>query len=73
MKPTTIYLNVKTSEGVETVDQFTPGEDAPPSGPEFRAYINKMVQEYQLTGQNVYRSSRSTKTWKDISKMIENK
>lgn len=64
MKNTTIYLNVKTSQGVETVDEFTPGIDAPP-GREFRQYLSKMVQEYQLTGQNVYRSNRSTKTWKD--------
>lgn len=58
----TIYLNVRTSQGVETVDQFTPGQDAP-EGREFRAYVSKMVQEYHMAGMAVYRSSRCTKDW----------
>jgi hypothetical protein len=61
----TIYLNIKTSQGVETVDQFTRGEDAPQNPKEFRKYINQMISEYQLTGQNVYKSTRSTKEWKN--------
>lgn len=36
----TIYLNLRTSQGVETVDQFTRGEDAPQNPKEFKAYIN---------------------------------
>ncbi len=59
----TVYLNVKTSQGVETVDQFTRGEDAPENPKEFRAYLNAMCREYQSTGQNVYKSLRRTKDW----------
>ena len=57
----TIYLNMKTSCGVETVDEFTkePGQ----SFKEFRAYVSKMVHEYHLAGMPVYRSSRCTKDW----------
>jgi hypothetical protein len=61
----TIYLNIKTSQGVETVDEFTRGEDAPKNPKEFKAYIKSMISEYQLTGQNVYKSTRSTKEWKN--------
>lgn len=60
---TTIYLNVKGNYGVETVDEFTKEENQ--SSKEFRAYVSKMVSEYQLSGQNVYRSSRCTKDWKN--------
>ena len=68
----TVYLNMKTSAGVETVDEFnsdtslfTPASGAiiPPSTKEFRQYISKMVAEYHLAGINVYRSSRCTKDW----------
>ena len=52
---------MKTSFGVETVDEFTrePGQ----SFKEFRAYVSKMVHEYHLAGMPVYRSSRCTKDW----------
>ena len=63
-KMNTIYLNIRTSEGVETVDQFTKGEDAPQNAKEFRKYVNDMVKEYHISGQNVYKSSRSTKEWR---------
>lgn len=58
----TIYLNMKTSQGIETVDEFTrePGQDPR----DFRKYVSKMVQEYRLAGMAVYRSSRCTKEWK---------
>ena len=58
-----IYLNMKTSEGVETIDEFTQGEDAPSNPKEFRAYVRAIVQEYRSTGQPVYTSSRCTKDW----------
>ena len=61
----TIYLNLRTSQGVETVDQFTRGEDAPQTPKEFRKYVNSMIKEYHLTGQNVYKSTRCTKEWKN--------
>ena len=57
----TIYLNMKTSSGVETVDEFTREPEQSPK--EFRTYVYKMVQEYHLAGMPVYRSSRCTKDW----------
>jgi hypothetical protein len=60
----TIYLNMKTNQGVETVDEFTQGEDAPQTPREFRKYVNSMVSEYRTSGMNVYKSSRSTNEWK---------
>lgn len=58
----TIYLNVKTNQGIETVDEFTKEENQNPK--EFRAYVNKMVNEYHMAKMNVYKSTRSTKEWK---------
>lgn len=59
---TTIYLNMKTNSGVETVDEFTKEEKQ--TNKEFRAYVSEMVSNYHLAGMNVYRSSRCTKDWK---------
>lgn len=60
MKP--IYLNMKTSQGIETVDEFSREQNQ--STKEFKQYVNQMVSEYHLAGMNVYRSSRSTNDWK---------
>lgn len=57
----TVYLNTKTYQGVETVDEFTREYGQSPI--EFRKYVNQMVKEYHLSGINVYRSSRPTKDW----------
>ena len=57
------YLNMRTSQGVETVDEFTKESTQTPK--EFRLYINQMVKEYQLAGMNVYKSSRCTNDWKN--------
>ena len=47
----TIYLNVRYSTGVETVDEFTKGSDnTPEDRKEFRLYVNQMVKEYHLAG-----------------------
>ena len=59
----TTYLNMLTSQGVETVDEFTKESTQTPK--EFRQYVNSMVKEYQLAGMNVYKSSRCTKDWKN--------
>lgn len=59
----TIYLNLKSNYGIETVDEFTREETQSPK--EFRLYVNEMVREYHLAGQSVYKSSRSTKDWRD--------
>ena len=57
----TIYLNMKTTYGTETVDEFSP---EPGRGfRDFQGYVSKMVQEYRTSGMNVYRSSRPTREW----------
>lgn len=61
MKP--IYLNMRSSQGVETVDEFTRETEQSPK--DFRKYVNEMVREYQIAGTNVYKSSRSTKDWQN--------
>lgn len=58
----TIYLNIKTSQGIETVDEFTREQNQEPK--EFRLYVNQMRKEYHIAGMNVYKSSRSTNEWK---------
>lgn len=59
MKP--VYLNLRTSQGVETVDEFI--REKGQSLIEFRKYVTQMVKEYHIAGMNVYRSSRCTKDW----------
>ena len=61
----TIYLNIRTQYGVETVDQFTQGENAPQNYREFRKYVNEMARNYREAGMHVYQSQRATKDWKD--------
>jgi hypothetical protein len=61
----TIYLNTKTPQGVETVDQFTRGKDAPEDPKEFRKHLREMIKEYSMSGINVYSSSRCTREWKN--------
>ena len=63
IKLPTIFLNLRTSQGVETVDEFT--RELGQSPKEFRAYVSKMVGEYHLSGMSVYRSSRCTRDWKN--------
>lgn len=58
----TIYLNMKTNQGIETVDEFTRTTE---SLREFRKYVNKMLTEYRVAGMDVYKSQRSTKDWKN--------
>ena len=58
----TVYLNMRTSYGVETVDQIC-RED----WPDRKSYLNElksMVENYHLSGMNVYTSRRCTKDWK---------
>ena len=60
----TIYLNLKSQYGIETVDQFTQGEDAPQNYKEFRKYVNEMVRNYREGGMHVYKSQRATRDFK---------
>jgi len=57
-----VYLNMRSSQGVETVDEFSREENQSPI--EFRKYVNQMVKEYHLSGMSVYKSSRCTKDWR---------
>lgn len=58
----TIYLNMRTSQGVETIDEFTREKNQSPK--DFRKYVNDMVKEYNIAGMNAYKSSRCTNDWK---------
>lgn len=58
-----IYFNIKTSQGVETVDEldkkdFTNIKD-------FFKEKRRLITEYHLAGMNVYTSTRCTKDWKN--------
>ena len=59
---TTTFLNLKTNQGRETVDQFDKAEGQ--TAKEYRAYVRSMVAEYQRAGMNVYSSSRCCANWK---------
>lgn len=56
------FLNMKTSQGRETVDQFDKAEGQ--TAKEYRAYVRSMIAEYQIAGMNVYSSSRCCANWK---------
>lgn len=55
----TIYINMRSNYGIETVDQFEQEENQ--TLREFRKYVNEMVKEYRLSGMNVYKSQRKAK------------
>jgi len=59
----TIYLNFKTGGQVETVDEFTQGQNAPSGYFDFLKYVRKMANEYRMAGMAVYQSQRADKTW----------
>ena len=59
----TQYLNMKTSYGVETVDQLD-SEDFT-NNREFRKELKRLINEYRLSGMIVYSSSRCDKSWKE--------
>lgn len=59
------YLNIKNSNGVETIDQLD-SEDFN-SYKEFRAELKQLINEYRMAGSyfsGVYTSQRCTKDWK---------
>jgi hypothetical protein len=59
----TVFLNWRGPCGRETVDAFTPGEDAPRDRKAFRAYVSEMQAEYALAGMPAYQSSRPCAGW----------
>ena len=59
----TTYLNMKTSYGVETVDEIS--TDEYPIYSEYRKALQSLIYNYHLCGMNVYTSQRPDKTWND--------
>jgi hypothetical protein len=59
----TIYLNMRTNYGTETVDQVC-REDWP-TYRDFKKEVNSLIYNYRLAGMQVYTSQRCTKDWKD--------
>ena len=53
-----VYINIKTHDGVETIDEFETAKEG-----------YSMLKEYQMvyrgTGYSPYLSSRSTKEWRE--------
>lgn len=58
----TIYLNIRSNYGTETVDEFT--IDNGQSKRDFRKHVNEMNREYHKAGIDTYKSRRSTNDWK---------
>lgn len=63
MKVKTVYFNMKTNFGVETVDQCISSEHE--SNKDYKAEIKNMLSNYHLARMNVYLSSRCTNDWKN--------
>ena len=55
------YLNLRTCQGVETVDELSKKDFK--SYREFREEARRLVREYHLAGMAVYLSHRPTKDW----------
>ncbi len=58
-----IYLNLKKSEGVETIDELNKKDFD--STKDFRTELRRLAKEYRLAGMQVYISQRSTKEWRE--------
>lgn len=56
------YFNMKTSHGIETVDQLDQRDFK--SYREFKAELRRLKAEYQHSGMDVYISTRCAKNWK---------
>lgn len=59
----TVYLNMVSSHGRETVDELSRGDFD--TYKDFRKELQRLIGEYRLCGMNVYRSSRCCGNWKD--------
>ena len=59
----TQFLNMRTNYGVETVDQLD-SEDFE-TKKAFRIELRRLINEYHITGMDVYPSSRCNKAWKE--------
>lgn len=58
----TMYLNMRSTYGVETVDELSRADFE--TGKEFRKELQRLAYEYRLAGMPVYISSRCTNEWK---------
>ena len=56
------YFNLKTNDGIETVDELNPNDFKNYSY--FKKQLKRLVKEYHMSGMPVYTSRRSTKEWK---------
>ncbi len=59
----TVYFNMRTSYGVETVDEISQSDFS--TRAEYLKELRSMRANYHLTGMPVYASSRCTKDWRD--------
>ena len=55
------YFNIKTSYGVETIDQLDAKDFN--SYKDYIAELRRLKNEYRLAGMNIYISQRATKEW----------
>jgi hypothetical protein len=55
------YFNLKTSQGVETVDQLDRNDFK--SYKEYIAEVVRLKKEYRMAGMDVYTSQRADKSW----------
>lgn len=61
-KPSTRYFNIKSPQGVETVDELCSADFQGRKA--FKAELERLSSEYHLAGMNVYISTRCDKSWK---------
>lgn len=55
------YFNIKTSYGVETIDQLDRKDFE--TYKDYIAELRRLKNEYRLAGMNVYLSQRATNEW----------
>lgn len=59
------YLNIKTAQGVETIDELNPNDFT--TYKEYRTELKRLKNEYRTASScyaSIYTSQRSTKDWK---------
>ena len=59
----TIYLNMRSNYGVETVDELSRSDFE--TTKQFYVELRRLISEYRLAGMPVYSSIRCTKDWKN--------
>lgn len=62
MKTTTRYFNMKTANGIETVDEIRRKDWN--THEEYISELRSMLSNYHLAGMNVYLSQRCANYWK---------